>query len=99
MTLKAKIDSGSASTDPSSLSPGAAAIDVLSLTRDCRKTVSSLKVQCMECAKEELIDALSLTRERVRVWVSQFRLPKCFRFRMRFSAVGLVFIAVVGKGN
>jgi hypothetical protein len=25
----------------------------------------------MECAKEELIDALSLTRERVGVWVSE----------------------------
>jgi hypothetical protein len=45
--------------------------DALSLTRDWRKTVSSLKVRCMECVKEELIDALSLTRERVRVWVSE----------------------------
>jgi len=45
--------------------------DALSLTRDCRKTVSSLKVRCMECAQEEQIDALSLTRERVRVWVSE----------------------------
>jgi len=37
----------------------------LSLVRDGRKTVSSLKVRRMESAKEELLDALSLTRERV----------------------------------
>src|SRR5271154_4241512 len=43
----------------------------LSLVRDCRKAVSSLKVRCMEYAREEMPDALSLTRERVRVWVSE----------------------------
>ena len=41
--------------------------DALSLTRDCRKTVSRFKVRCMENAKEEMSDALSLTRERVSV--------------------------------
>src|SRR5271155_740058 len=35
------------------------------VVRGCRKMVCRLKVRCMELAKDELIDALSLTRERV----------------------------------
>jgi hypothetical protein len=38
-------------------------IDSLSPVRDYRKMVCRLKVRCMELTKEELIDALSLTRD------------------------------------
>jgi len=43
----------------------------LFLPKTCRKPVCHLKVRRMELTKEELIDALSLTRERVRVWVCE----------------------------
>ena len=36
-----------------------------------RITAPERPIDAIDCAKEELTDALSLTRERVRVWVSE----------------------------
>src|SRR6266568_669123 len=44
-------------------------IDAPSLTRVCRKTGCNVKIAGMKLLSEDRMDALSLNRERIRVWV------------------------------
>jgi hypothetical protein len=44
--------------------------NALSMTRDRRTTDCSVKIARIELLSEELMDALSMTREKVRVWVA-----------------------------